>query len=59
MEKRAVDGDLEKSTLRLAVDGLGVRSATVPKVWDVIPLLPCAAIDEIYDGVESGIAAVM
>lgn len=54
MEKRAVDGDFEWSTLGLQVDGLGVRSAAVPKIVDILPLFPCATIREICHGLESG-----
>lgn len=59
MKKRAVDGYLEESTLRLTIDGLGIRPTAVPKVFNVVPLLACAAVDEICDGIDDSEATFL
>ncbi|KAL8871677.1 MAG: hypothetical protein Q9198_007361, partial [Flavoplaca austrocitrina] len=52
MKKRAVDGYLEESALRLAIDGLGIGPTAIPKVFNVVPLRTGAAVDEICDGID-------
>lgn len=52
IEEGPVDGHLEQSTLRLTINGLGVRACSIPEVVDVVPLLSRAAIDEIRNRVK-------
>lgn len=59
MKERAVDGYLEESMLRLAIDGLGIGPTAPPKVFNVVPLLACAAVDEICDRIDDSEATLL